>query len=98
MSEHIFMVSFLGQHIAIAFDFFSWLAHCHCHDKPIAMTMTMMWKVVLVVDRGLCNQIFGACNQTTSICQLEQQNQSSYQFQPDCYKMWVQHPLAKMEL
>jgi hypothetical protein len=58
MSEHISMVSFLGQHIAIAhfFDFFSWLAHCHCHNKPVTMTMTLMRKVVLVVDRGVCMQ------------------------------------------
>jgi hypothetical protein len=58
MSEHISMVSFLGQHIAIAhfFDFFSWFSHCHCHDEPITMTMILMWKVVLVVDRGVCMQ------------------------------------------
>jgi len=52
--------SFLGQHIAIAhfFDFFSCLAHCPCHNKHVAMTMTLMWKVVLVVDMGVYNQIF----------------------------------------
>ncbi len=78
------MISFLGQHIAIAhfFDFFSCLAHCPCNNKHVAMTMTLMWKVVLVVDRGCTAKIFGTYNQATSICQLEQQNQSSYQFQP----------------